>query len=109
MGGFDSTRELEQSLQLADGEHITQVMTYMQYHNMPDVNRSYYPAGIIVGKRFDTDDNRTQLLDHAIATEKTEKYENYVVGCAQGKYGAYIDSLRFIWYKYTSKNSPICQ
>lgn len=40
---------------------------------------------------------------------RKESPKNYFLASVQGKFGGYIDILRFTWYKYCLKNSTISE
>lgn len=93
-------------LELTADEHIDEVTVYQDYRKI--VN-PWQPDGtyIVVGIEFKTDRDRRILFGSNNGTRKSEAPAGYFLGYAQGKAGGYIDSLRFMWYKYSLKNASV--
>jgi hypothetical protein len=110
-GGAGYTGGLEDldSLDLHSEEYIDQIIIYEDYRKISNDWRRDKLTYLIVGIHFKTSHGREQLFGSTSARNKTESLTNYFLGYVQGKAIGYIDSLRFTWYKYCSKNSLIIE
>jgi hypothetical protein len=101
------TRLTIPSFDLDPEEHITEVITYEADRTIKNSADSPYVATLIVGISFKTDWNRNDTFGSQNGTERKETFKDYSLGFVYGKSGGYVDCLRFVWYKYCSKNSLV--
>jgi hypothetical protein len=108
-GGIAQERHADEvdSLTLMPGESIIQVTIYEGHRKIYNAWRPDKTTYIIVGIHFKTDKNHERLFGSTNGTQKIESPDEHFLGYVQGKAGSYIDSLRFVWYKYALSNSSI--
>lgn len=96
------------SFDLDPEERITEVITYEADRTILDsTGHQSYVVTLIVGISFKTDWNRNDTFGSQNGTERKETFKDYSLGFVHGKSGGYVDCLRFVWYKYCSKNSLV--
>ena len=103
--GFSYSPKTPLVVDLHPEERIIEVITYEEDRIIVNAYRNITP--IIVGIHFKT--NKDKRFSFGVHSGKItqEKVNGYFIGFVYGKSGGYIDCLRFVWYKYTSKNSII--
>ncbi len=96
------------SFDLDPEERITEVITYEANRTIKDKGGDHREVKpLIVGISFKTDWNRNDTFGSQNGTERKETFKDYSLGFVYGRSGGYIDCLRFVWYKYCSKNSVV--
>ena len=110
-GGINPIERVEKldALELDPDEHIDQITVYEDGRSINNPSRDGKLTYLIVGIHFKTNRDQERMFGFANNKSKTESFPGYYLAYVEGKDGGFIDSLRFTWYKYHLKNSPVIQ